>query len=258
MIKFFGCSFTEGGGLDNIAYYNYIESPKVPLTYWPENSTHESRKDIVEFLENYKIENRFTTILEKNIKHSIKNYATSQSPNDLIFEQLFSEINNNKNEVYFVILSLLTRRYWYYELDGKMHKLNMPDFSSNPFDNNEEYRVLYEHYKTYLEYIFNTNVELQNVCRNIKLFDSFAKSKNSKIIWSAWDIGSKNGLGNIENIADNHLSFDGLSLKYYCMNNKLQIHDDTNGSVNDNHISKYGNVIIAKKIEEYITKNNLL
>lgn len=259
MIKFFGCSFTEGGGLDNIDYYNYIENPKQKLTYWPENSTHQTRKDIVDFLENYKIQNRFTTILEKNINHSIKNYAKSQSSNDCILETLFKEIDENSNEIYFVILSLPQRRYWYYEIDNKKHNLNMLDFASNPFDNNEEYKGLYEHYKTYLQYIFNENIEIENICRNIKLFDSFAEFKNSKIIWSAWEMGDyQTKLENLTSIAKNSLLFDGLSLKHFCIKEKLQIHTETNGIVNDNHISKYGNKIIAQKIEEYIIQNKLL
>jgi hypothetical protein len=32
-IKFFGCSFTEGGGLDNIDYYNFLNEDK--LEYFP-------------------------------------------------------------------------------------------------------------------------------------------------------------------------------------------------------------------------------
>lgn len=259
MIKFFGCSFTEGGGLNNIDYYNYIENPTTPLEYWPKGSTDESRVEIINFLDSYKDTNRFTTILQSSLNTPIKNLAKSQASNDYIFENLFKEIDENYNEIYFVILSLHHRRYWYYDVDNKKHNLNMLDFSANPFDSREDYRPLYNHFKNYLEYIFDFKTETQSLVRNIKLFDSFAKSKNSKIIWSAWDFGDDEiHLETINSVAENCLLFDGLALKYFCIKEKLQIEAETNGLVPDNHISKYGNIVVAKKIEEYIIKNKLI
>jgi hypothetical protein len=261
MIKFFGCSFTEGGGLNNIDYYNYIESPTTPLTYWPEGSTPEDRVKIVEFLDSYKEQNRFTNILEISTKTPIINLAKSQASNDYILESLFKEIDENENDVYFVILSLLHRRYWHYEIDKQKHNLNMSEFSGNPFDNRESYRPLYNHFKNYLEYIFDVQTEKNSLVRNIQLFDSFAKSKGSKIIWSGWDFGddvSELKLEFIQKVTQNCLLFDGLSLKHFCIKEGLQIEAETNGLVPDNHISKYGNIIVAKKIEEYIIKNKLL
>ncbi len=259
MIKFFGCSFTEGGGLDNIDYYNYIENTEVPLTYWPKNSTSEQRRDIINFLNSYREYNRFTSILERSLNIPIINLAKSQSSNDCILETLFKEIDNNSKEIYFVILSLSHRRYWYYEVDNKKHNLNMPEFSAQPFENKESYRPLYNLFENYLKYIYNFNDELKQLIRNIKLFDSFAKSKGSKIIWSAWEMGDyETKLETINSVAENCLLFDGLSLKHFCIKEKLQIHEETNGVIDDNHISKYGNIVVAKKIEEYIIKNKLV
>jgi hypothetical protein len=259
MIKFFGCSFTQGGGLDNIDYYNYIENTEVPLRYWPKNSTPEQRKDIINFLNSYREYNRFTSILERSLNIPIINLAKSQSSNDCILETLFKEIDNNSNEIYFVILSLSHRRYWYYEVDNKKHNLNMLEFSAHPFENKESHRPLYNLFENYLKYIHNENNELKQLTRNIKLFDSFAKSKGSKIIWSAWEMGDyQTKLEAINSVAENCLLFDDLSLKHFCIKEKLQIHEETNGVVDDNHISKYGNIVVAKKIEEYIIKNKLI
>lgn len=62
----------------------------------------------------------------------------------------------------------------------------------------------------------------------------------------------------ISSVTDNCLLFDGLSLKHFCIKEGLQIETETKGIVPDNHISKYGNIIVAKKIEEYIIKNKLI
>lgn len=259
MMKFFGCSFTEGGGLNNIDYYNFIESPQTPLTYWPTDSTAEERVEILKFLDSYKEDNRFTSVLANSLNIPITNLAKSQASNDYILENLFNEINENSNDVYFIILSLPHRRYWYYEGDKQKHNLNMLEFSGNPFDNRESYRPLYNHFTSYLEYVFDLQTEIDTLNRTIKLFDTFAKSKNSKIIWSGWDFGDdERYLEFIQSSAENYLLFDGLSLKHFCIKEKLQIEAETNGLVPDNHISKYGNIVVAEKIKEYIIKNNLL
>jgi hypothetical protein len=259
MIKFFGCSFTEGGGLNNIDYYNFIESPETPLTYWPVGSTDEERVEILNYLESYKEQNRFTTILENSLNTPIVNLAKSQASNDYIFENLFKQIDENSNEIYFVILSLQHRRYWFYDVDKKKHNLNMLDFSANPFDGREDYKPLYNHFKNYLEYIFDFKTEIQSLVRSVKLFDSFAKSKSSKIIWSGWDFGDDDlSLECISSVTNDCLLFDGLTLKHFCIKEGLQIETETKGIVPDNHISKYGNIIVAKKIEEYIIKNKLI
>jgi len=259
MIKFFGCSFTEGGGLNNIDYYNYIENPTTPLTYWPKDSTGEERIAIINFLDSYKEDNRFTSILAKSLNIDVINLAKSQASNDYILEKLFKQIDENINDVYFVILSLPHRRYWYYEVDKQKHNLNMLEFSANPFDNRESHRPLYNQFMGYLEYVFDFKTELNSLNRHIKLFDSFAKSKGSKIVWSGWDFGDDEmNLKTMSKSAENLLLFDGLSLKHFCIKEGLQIEAETNGLVPDNHISKIGNVIVAQKIEEYIIKNKLL
>jgi hypothetical protein len=259
MIKFFGCSFTEGGGLNNIDYYNFIESPTPILEYWPKGSTPEDRVKVVEFLDSYKEQHRFTSVLESSLKTPIINLAKSQASNDYIFENVFNQINENNNDVYFVILSLLHRRYWYYEVDKQKYNLNMLEFSGNPFDNRESHKPLHTLFTNYLQYVFDLETELNSLNRNIKLFDSFAKSKGSKIIWSGWDFGDDEmHLETISKSAENTLLFNGLSLKHFCIKEGLQIEAETNGLVPDNHISKHGNIIVAKKIEEYIIKNKLL
>lgn len=259
MMKFFGCSFTEGGGLNNIDYYNFIESPKSPLVYWPENSTPEERVEILNFLNSYKESNRFTSILRNSLNIPIINFAKSQASNEYILENLYKEIDENTHDTYFVILSLPHRRYWYYEVDKQKHNLNMSEFSGTPFDNREEYRPLYNHFKSYLEYIFDIQTELNSLVRNIKLLDLFAKSKKSKIVWSGWDFGDDEmHLETISSAAENCLLFDGLSLKHFCINEGLQIEAETNGLVPDNHISKYGNIVVAERIKDYIIKNKLV
>lgn len=261
MIKFFGCSYTEGGGLDNIDYYNFLH--KENLEYYPKHLTDRDeiwqyRGSIQQKLEKFKLDNRFTELVNKEV-NCVLNLAVSQSSNACIFEKLFTEIENNNNEMYFVILSLMHRRYWYYDYDGKKYNLNMADMNGDPFNNDEKYRPLHNHYLDYLKIVFNDEEETQNVLRNVKLFDAFAKVKGSKIIWSSWEMGDyQTGLDKLEKAAERIIKFDGLSMKHYCIKNGYQIHTETNNEVNDNHISLKGNQEIAKIFTNYIKENKLL
>ena len=132
---------------------------------------------------------------------------------------------------------MITRRYWYYDLNGKKYNLNRTELDASPFNNEEELLPLNEHYKKYLEIIFKQDDEMQRVFKQIKLLDTFAKSKNSKIIWSSWEMGDEMELDVVEKYAENVLKFEGKTLKQICIKHKLQIHDDTNELVQDNHIS---------------------
>lgn len=259
MIKFFGCSYTEGGGLDNINYYNFLKNEN--LEYYPSYIKTDKfihRDNIVAKLEKFKFDNRFTEIINKELNGIVLNLAVSQSSNDFIFEKLFKEIENNKNEVYFVILSIFHRRYWFYDYDKKKYNLNMPNMNGEPFNNDENYIPFHNHYLEYLKIIFNLYDELETIFRNIKLFNSFAKEKNSKIIWSVWELDNLKLEKKLESLAENTIKFDGLYLKNYCVKNQYQIHYETNGLVDDNHITLKGNQEIAKIFINYIKENNLI
>lgn len=248
MIKFFGCSFTQGGGLDNIAYYNFIH-----------NNQDLYKNEDEWILDEFRIKHRFTTHISEKYNIPILNLAVSQSSNDFIFDMLFDEIDSNENETYFVQLSILSRRYWYYDFPKKELNLNSYDFSAIPYGAEEEYRKLHKHYLDYNEFIFNSDIEMKNILKKAKGLDCFAREKNSKIIWTAFDIGDdRKDLNQLESMLKYVMKFEGTDMKHFCIKHKLQIHDDTDGLVNDNHLSIYGNKIVGDKIYEYLKENNLI
>jgi len=71
-------------------------------------------------------------------------------------------------------------------------------------------------------------------------------------------MGDEMELDVVEKYAENVLKFEGKTLKQFCIKHKLQIHDDTNELVQDNHISLKGNQIIAEKIYEHLQKSNII
>ncbi|MEY4332314.1 MAG: hypothetical protein RLZZ196_1052 [Bacteroidota bacterium] len=248
MVKFFGCSFTQGGGLDNIAYYNYVNK---------NTDLYELQHEWI--LDEFRIKNRFTTHITEKYNIPTENLAKSQSSNDYIFDKLFDEIDTNENEIYFVQLSILSRRYWYYDYPKKEVNLNSYDFSAIPFGGEEEYKKLHQHFLDYNEFIFNEGVELKNILKRIKGLDCFAREKNSKIIWTAFDLGDNHkDLSDLEKYVKYVMKFEGTDMKHFCIKHKLQIFDDTNFLVNDNHLSIKGNQMVGDKIYEYLKQNNII
>lgn len=248
-VKFFGCSFTEGGGLDNIDYYNFVTNSNL---YFSNDKTEEGgdyNKKIKNKLENFRNNHRFSNIVGDKLQIKCENFAISQNSNENIFKKLFSEIEKNKNEIYVVVLTIFFRVNWYYEKTKKEYNLNSFDnFNWSPYNNDDVMRDLFDTYKMYISCVFNRDIEKQKLITQIKLLDSFAKTKNSKILWASWEtLFSEN-----KNITNNHILFDNLDLGEYIIKNKYQIFNHSNNICNDNHICVPGNKKVADIIYEKV------
>jgi hypothetical protein len=105
-------------------------------------------------------------------------------------------------------------------------------------------------YKNYMEFVYNEDIERENILMQVKLLDEFAKSKNSKIYWSSWD-----DFYELKNVTNNCITFDDLFLYKFVDKNELQIHHHTGYKVNDNHLSVIGNIEVGDKIYNIIKKD---
>lgn len=241
MIKFFGCSFTQGGGLDNIDYYNWINNTSLEYNH----------QDAFKQLELFRNEHRFSKIVSDRLGIKSENFAVSRGSNNYSLEKLFNEIENNENETYVCVLTLLSRVYWYYEPTNTKYNLNSFDKNWPPYQNEPIMENLSKTYEMYLGNIFNANDERERLETQVKLFDSYAKSKNSKIYWIDWDTFPQ-----LKNITPNHISFNGQTMFEFVRDNELQIFHHTDNKCTDNHISVPGNKIVADVIYNAI-KNDL-
>jgi len=247
MIKFIGCSFTEGGGLDNIDYYNFITNANFSYN---DKRHYSYRLFIKKSLQRFRDKHRFSNIVGNKLNLESINLAISRGSNDYILKILFDEIDNNSNEIYVAIFSMFPRVRWYYEKTRKIYNLNSFDFNWPPYDKEPIMKSLSETYEMYLTNIYNLDVEKEKIKTQVKLLDNYAKSKNSKIYWSSWD-----DFYELEKITNNCITFDNKFLYKYVDSEKLQIHHHTDYKVNDNHLSVIGNEIIADKIYTVIKKD---
>ena len=234
-----GCSFMEGGGLDNIEIHRILNSLKEPQN--------------IKICEEFKTKNNFIAYLSKFLNCDYINLSESQSANDLIFKKIFdyfkTENLSDKNILFVGQISMFSRQYVYYEKTKSFKKLNKIDFSAPPFHNEDEYKELFEYYKNYLSFIYNEEYALEMVERNIELLTNWLNNKNIDCIWLSYD-------GTPEQFIESKtfIKFDGDNLGAYIGKNKLRLCDIPELETGDLHMSIEGHKIVAEKIYKKLSE----
>ena len=144
-IGFFGCSFTEGGGLNSPVFNEYaIKNNLIPKEY--EGEYEKTRKGF-----------RYSTLIGKNLNCEVENFGKGRSSNEYIFNQLYE--HHEKFDICIVQLTIYSRRYQWDEHKEKFEHINDID--------------------TYTLNRFNREYARDQVSMMINLFDSLDK----KIYW---------------------------------------------------------------------------
>tara|TARA_R100001082_G_C4313418_1_gene137839 strand:+ start:192 stop:833 length:642 start_codon:yes stop_codon:yes gene_type:complete len=153
-IGFFGCSFTEGGGLNSPVFNEYaIKNNLIPKEY--EGEYEKTRKGF-----------RYSTLIGKNLNCEVENFGKGRSSNEYIFNQLYK--HHKKFDICVVQLTIYSRRYQWDEREEKFEHINdIDNFTLNRF--NREYAR-------------------DQVSMMVNLFDSL----NKKIYWMSHEDIPKN------------------------------------------------------------------
>lgn len=235
----FGCSFMEGGGLDNRNIYKFLNNINLTIEV-----------DIKDCL-NFKYKNNFITFLAEKLKCESFNFGESMSSNDLIFKKIYEYFKeyqpDNGNILVIGQISMLSRQYVYYDYLKKYMKLNRLIFSDPPFLNQEINRPLFNYYENYLSFIYNEEEAYNNVLKNIDLYSNWLNSKKIDTIWLSYD-GNPNQF--IE--SNNFIKFNGDNIGAWAQKNKMRLCDIPNINSDDLHLSIEGHKIIANTIYEKI------
>lgn len=229
-----GCSFMEGGGLDNIEIHKKL------------NNLSEIASDDIR--EKFKYENNFIAFLSKLLNCNYINLGESMSSNDLIFRKIydyfrFINLDENINILFVGQLSMFSRQYVYYDYTKKFVKLNRPEFSDPPFYGSTEFKPLYDYYKNYLSFIYNEDDTILNLEKNMELYTNYLKNKNVDCIWLAYD-----GTPVQFTDTDNFIKFDGDNLGAFIEKNKLRLCDVVELETGDLHMTIEGHKIVADRI----------
>lgn len=229
-----GCSFMEGGGLDNIEIHKKLN-----------NLSEIASNDV---REKFKYENNFIAFLAKLLNCNYINLGESMSSNDLIFRKIydyfrFVNLDENINILFVGQLSMFSRQYVYYDYAKKFVKLNRPEFSDPPFYGSPEFKPLYDYYKNYLSFIYNEDDTVLHLEKNMELYTNYLKNKNVDCIWLAYDGTPSQFID-----SDNFIKFDGDNLGAFIEKNKLRLCDVVELETGDLHMTIEGHKIVADRI----------
>jgi hypothetical protein len=253
-IGFFGCSFTEGGGLDSFEWNTYALKHNLIDEKWNIRTTHPNLeidlKDLTMergiLYKQYRDEHKFSTLIGKKLKCQVDNLALSCNSNENIFDVLYENLYNYDKLV--VQLTLKTRVLWWFELMEKFYNLNSYEYQNTPFNNEPKMVKLADMYKEYLELIYNEEQAQKKIAQYVDLFSNMRK----EIYWITWE--------HCETIVDvpNLIKFESKasphSLGNWASHNKQTFEHLTNGEYMDSHLTPEAHEIVADRIIEVISE----
>lgn len=234
-IYFYGCSFSDGGGLNN---HSYIE------WYNKQNGTKVSNEPstALEFSNSF----RFSNIISDKLGCDMMNFSTTANNNEKILYDLWSNISTPKT-IHIVQWSFPVRKYYWDERTHKFYRLQgLNDFNQvNIFDENDKGTIadhlydkeldnLKKHYLDSLLHYTNINYEEQKLSMMSELLYSYSNQNDIPIYFLPWD----KQLKTLPN-------FILESMGEWAVKNKMQIVDETDGYYVDFHLSISGNKIIS-------------
>ena len=231
----FGCSFTEGGGMNNRNFHRYLNNDtnysKIPEGVLPEHQEYA----------NY---HSFPGYLSRLLNCEAENYGTSRASNELIINMAYDKISsleNTDNILVTIQTSILSRILLQLPHENK-------SITVNNFVNIEGSVKTY--YELYVCEFFDAHYAYKKLLQEIEAYTAWFKQKNVDVIWLLYEADLKDIPTNKPHIAE----FDNLDLMRFSKNNKLTITDLPKFPYDDAHFSPKGHEIIANKIFEHLKK----
>ena len=247
MIQFYGCSYSDGGGMDTKEYHDYVKNEDWAKKY-PKKTFFDRDGFDIEF-KNYF---RYSDIIKRELNCEIKNNSCTGNNNQHIFDTLMNELENNIGDIHIVQWSHFWRQKLWYEKNKKFYRLSGFQQDTVAFEentDNDDCKDIHNIFNQWIEHHFNEEYEIQKVVNYIKLLTSYSNDKNIPIYFMTFDmLPYKN-----EKFINFH---DKLNLNTLCNQDTIQKY--TKDKIMDGHLSHVGNNMIAEKIINKLKQDELL
>lgn len=231
VVECFGCSFTEGGGLNNPDFIRFLENdPDMKIKMF------DARE--------YALTHSYPFYLSQLLGSDYVNHGISCGSNDSTFRTAYNRFKNktiDKNTLVIIQTTLLSRMMLYDLVTEKYYHVNRPyDFPEH----------VVNYYKDYITKFYDSLQAWNLLMQNIELFQAWLASKNIDVLFMFYEqAGSNIPKGK------HFMDFGGKSLGSYAHDNKLTLGDIPGFPVNDRHFSIDGHKHIAQKIYEHMVNN---
>lgn len=251
----FGCSFTEGGGLNHPTYHkNQVEKEeKKPYLIFSKKPN----------LQEFATKNSYPAFLADKLECDFYNYGISCGSNELIVKTLYDTVTNKglteehplfqrkdlqgsrflvdsdyKNTFITVQFSIMNRILLYLVEDKRLEPINGGYYPKD---------YVNKLYEMYIKYFYDFNVEYQKALQYIDVYSNFLTSKGIDHLFTFYETPD-------DSISTSKIlaSFDGMDLNIFANKHKLRIKDIKHLNFNDAHFTITGNKLIANKLYEHI------
>jgi hypothetical protein len=227
----FGCSFTEGGGLNNQSIRRILDNDP------NRNYSSQELRDISTY-------ESYPGYLSRLLNCELENHGESRSGNELIFNNIYNVISNLSDTSDLLVTiqtSILSRLLLQIPHEKKQMSIN------NFNDLSPSAKTFYE---LYVCEFFNSDYSCKKLLQDIEVYTTWFKSKNIDVLWLPYEMDMT-----ICAKEKHFVDFDNKNLGEYTSDSKLLLTDIPNFPINDRHFSPSGNEVIAKKIYEHLKKH---
>lgn len=226
----FGCSFTEGGGLNNQDFRRLLDNA-------PDREYSKYQLTEIASYESY------PGYLSRILNCDYINFGVSQGCNELIFNKMYDTISNLTDTTDILVTvqpSILSRMLIQMPDSGKAVSVNGPHVVTGDAK---------KYYELYVTRFYDSRYACKKLLQDIDVYNEWFKNRNIDVLWLPFEMD----VGKYPK-EKHFVDFDGCSLSEFTVRNKLLLSDLENVTINDKHFSPHGNEVIANKIHEHLKK----
>ena len=263
----YGCSFSDGGGLDANEYLTAaIEKNLIPNKWVDKVQHHLFNTDDYYFVE-FKDYYRYSSIIGRSLNIDVFNYSLTANNNEHILNTVYEKLLEFPNDIHIIQWSLHERKLYWLEEDRKFFRLqgivpNRDEFTKAFIFNLEDrdlaedysdskYDDLSDHFLNFLVNYQNLQYEDYKLNQTSKLLNSLAQLGSTPLYYLPWNASTE--------VLSNTILIDGeKDLSRWSKDTNNQIIDETEGEYDDCHLSLKANYIVAEKIIERFKVDGLL
>ena len=229
-----GCSFTEGGGLNNPQIFEFLTNKK----QWGNN--HKI------FMQ----QNNWVAYLGEKLDLPWVNLSKSASSDDYIIQRSYDFCNKNLDKKILLINQLSIKERLFFEKDGKPHSYhgggkNVDGVWFGKLDSEID-----NYYKSYITEVFDNDYYYKTLQMKMDLFDAWCEDRLIDNYWITWEpLPFKT-----ETLINFELDSETNGIREWCKSKELLLNQIPNIPVDDAHLSLEGHKEVTNKIYKTITK----